>query len=491
MARTLTIQLRPTKSYSAPSVANLVHASGLAKATYWLKDSNNLTQNIKIKNTREAVSLWRKWTAEATEIVRKNFKKNPRKDQILIEEGLMVIGNNLDKKSKEIYIKIFEDFKKWFETTYDTKIFYYVLHDHEGHETEDGIFENLHIHFLFRNVNSKGYGVRKSLKKGDLSNFQTKIYEIGRKYISDLERAKNYFKEGKKAPRHRSHNEFRQQKRKEQIKALLKTKKNLKEEIEKLRKELIEKNKKLEEIGQVKIYTKEDYNALSTLKKQLKAENVPEILNEFLKLKEELNERYVFYTKDGKKLTRNEVLDILKSKDRALNKASQKQKELLDIIKYLKDENDALKASKSDLEEENKKLKEMLLKNYVAELNCFKCNRVVEHNQYVILKLKKEGLVENYEQKDGKIKIITKEFNLEETENRKGFKVNLKSPKFWEKEIEKAILIVLQLKGWDINDIVPRGSQEFVEKAKKVIEKLKDEIEYKDNLVRKKRKFKF
>ena len=69
------------------------------------------------------------------------------------------------------------------------------------------------------------------------------------------------------------------------------TVKELKAEIEAYRKELIERNKELSELKE-KIYTKEDYNALSALKKQLKKDNLSEIYDEFLKLKIEYEKRY-------------------------------------------------------------------------------------------------------------------------------------------------------------------------------------------------------
>jgi len=50
MANTITIQLRPTKKYTPPTIANLIHNAGLAKATYWIKEGNNLQQNIAVKN---------------------------------------------------------------------------------------------------------------------------------------------------------------------------------------------------------------------------------------------------------------------------------------------------------------------------------------------------------------------------------------------------------------------------------------------------------
>ena len=154
MANILTIQLRPTKKYSAPSVANLFHNAGLSKATYWLKDADSIISNLDLKNltTKQAVNLWREWEQQATDLVLKNKGKRPQKRQILIEEGLMVIGKDVLEKDPKTFIEIFEEFKKYFEEKYNTKILAYFFHNHEGHiDLEEGEFStNLHIHFFFK-----------------------------------------------------------------------------------------------------------------------------------------------------------------------------------------------------------------------------------------------------------------------------------------------------------------------------------------------------
>lgn len=457
MARALTIQFRPTRNYSKPSVANLVHASGLARATYWLKDGDNLTQNIEIKNTRNAVNLWRNWEKEARNLVIKNLNKNPRKDQILVEEGLMVIGSDLPKTDKEKYLKIFEEFKQWFERTYDTKIFYYVLHDHEGHETEDGVLENLHIHFFFRNVNSKGYGVRKSLKKGDLSNFQTKIYEIGKKHINNLERATDYFSQGKKAPKHKSHKQYREEQKKKQIHALLNTQKQLKEELEKLRKELISKNKKLEELGKEKIFSKTDYDAINALKRQLNAENVPEILDKFFKLKKEYDKRYIFYTIQGKELTREEVLDILKNKNKKLSEALQAQKEL-------KKNNEELK---EELEFYRKKVP--IFEVFIEYEFSSGFTKVSGYSNF-LEKLKKKGIakdikVEHDNLKIKKVKIETETGTIIDTGNI----ISIKSLNI--EEDVKLVLDLAEKKGWNLEYVEIKGNEKFKKLVEEEIQK--------------------
>ena len=218
MANSITIQLRPTRGYSAPSVANLIHNSGLAQATYWIKEADNLRQNIAPKNVAYAVNLWRKWIEETRQLVIQNKGRNPKNNQILIEEGLMVIGRDVTEKNPQIFIQIFKEFSEWFEQEYNTKILHFAFHNHEGHIDQNNRFsENLHLHFLFRNVDDIGESVRRKIKKSELSSWQTKIHEIAQKYIPDIERAINYFERGEKAPKHKTHRQYRFLKQKEQI----------------------------------------------------------------------------------------------------------------------------------------------------------------------------------------------------------------------------------------------------------------------------------
>ena len=329
MANSLTIQLRPTRKYDKPSVANLFHNAGLSKATYWIKNPDSLISNLDLKNltTRQAVNLWRKWEEEATNLVIKNKGKNPQEKQVLIEEGLMVIGKDVLEKDPKIFIKIFEEFKEWFEKKYNTKIVAYFFHNHEGYiDEKTGDFStNLHIHFFFRNVDIFGNSVRRQIKKSDLSLFQDKIFEIGKKYIPNLERATNYKELGLKAPKHKSHREYRLEKNKQmQLKLSLIAKENrkLKEENKELLakvKDLKEENRKIREQFKAFGAKREDYAILEQLVKDLKEK----IKRRELTIKE-MQEKF------------NQVLDELREKNAKLEeenlKLKQENKEFKDLI---------------------------------------------------------------------------------------------------------------------------------------------------------------
>ncbi|WP_297465016.1 hypothetical protein [Thermococcus sp.] len=410
MANALTIQLRPTQKYSAPSVANLIHNSGLAKATYWIKDSNNIIQKFTIKDVAHAVDLWRAWEENAKLIINLKKNRNPLKNQILIEEGLLIIGKDVLEKDPKIFIKIFKEFEKCFEEKYNTKVLYFVFHNHEGHFTEEGEFsQNLHIHFFFRNVDDFGESVRRKIKKSDLSLFQDKIFEIGKKYMPTLQRAKNYFKEGKKAPKHKSHRQYRTEKEREKEQKLLAKIKDLKELNKQIRKEFKELGAK-----------REDYAKLEQLVKDLRIK----IKNKELSL-QEMKEEF------NKQL--NKLKELAYSKKYTYSD-TKKPVPNTEVIKYLEEENKKLKNKLlhsenrvQELEEENKRLKEEieLLKRelterdiykVVGEIYCANCYNT-KFKENIAIKLKQEQIIKDYKiNEQNKVTIKTKEFELEETE---------------------------------------------------------------------------
>jgi len=411
MSNSITIQLRPTRKYDKPSVANLFHNAGLSKANYWIKNPDNLISNLDLKNltTRQAVDLWREWEQQATDLVLKNKGKRPQKRQVLIEEGLMVIGKDILEKDPKTFIEIFEKFKKYFEKKYNTKILAYFFHNHEGHiDLEEGEFStNLHIHFFFLNVDKEGNSVRRQIKKTDLSYFQTKIHEIGIKYIQDLERATDYKKLGLKAPKHLSHREYRTQKIKDtqlrlapEIKSIKKENKELKEENKELLakiKDLKAENKRIREQFKELGAVREDYARLEALNKELKQK---------IKLKEltlqEMQEKF------------NKQLEELETK---LKEEQEKNKQLDNENGELDRENYALINELYEEKRKNEELESMIRGFFEPELN-----RTREEN---------EQLKEELKEKDEEIKALKEEnqeqkkeiesllLRLEELENKR------------------------------------------------------------------------
>jgi hypothetical protein len=444
MANTLTIQLRPTKKYDPPDVKNLFHNTGISKATYWLKDSSSIISNINLKNltSKKVIDLWNKWEEEATNLVIKNKGKNPQKKQVLIEEGLMVIGRDIKVENEEDLIKIFNEFKKFFEEKYNTKILAYFYHNHEGHiDGDSGEFiPNRHIHFFFKNVDTKGNSVRRQIKKTDLSNFQTKIYKIGKKYIPNLERAINYKKLGLKAPKHIPHREYRTKKIKEEFLPKLVKKieenKELKKELAKV-KDLKEENKKLRALLKELGAKRDDYAYLENYVKKIK---------EFIKKKE--------LTKEELKKKIEEI------KEKVKQRIAEKEKIILEQKKQLDFFNKKIEIIEGQFTIRNKKNSlRYRIDNFLEELK------------------RKKDIID-FEKIDEKTTIIQTPYSeIVDTQDRIELKTALikNEDKNYNKSIlqnEVKIMIDLALKkGWKLEKIKASGSKEFIEAVNKEISK--------------------
>ena len=67
---------------------------------------------------------------------------------------------------------------------------YWAYHNHEGHEEDGKEHINRHIHFIFDNVDNNGVMVRRNWKRDYFKQMQTDIFDISKKYIKNIERAK-------------------------------------------------------------------------------------------------------------------------------------------------------------------------------------------------------------------------------------------------------------------------------------------------------------
>ena len=198
MANANAVKIRSTKKkangkpkYPKPSGANLAHNSAVNKATYWLNDGNKIIQSQSYNNTHEVNADWIKWENEA----RERYKNNPnnqraiKSNAVLLEEGLIIIGTDVNVKEKDIE-KIVKDFVAKFEKDNNTKVRHWAYHNHEGHEEDGKEHINRHVHFIFDNVNNDGVMVRRNWKRDYFKQMQTDIFDISKKYIKNIERAK-------------------------------------------------------------------------------------------------------------------------------------------------------------------------------------------------------------------------------------------------------------------------------------------------------------
>jgi chromosome segregation ATPase len=198
MANANAIKIRSTKKkangkpkYPKPSGANLAHNSAVNKATYWLNDGNKIIQSQSYNNTHEVNADWIKWENEARERYLQN-EKNQRaikSNAVLLEEGLIIIGTDVNAKEKDIE-KIVKDFVAKFEKDNNTKVRHWAYHNHEGHEEDGKEHINRHVHFIFDNVDNNGTMVRRNWKRDYFKQMQTDIFDISKKYIKNIERAK-------------------------------------------------------------------------------------------------------------------------------------------------------------------------------------------------------------------------------------------------------------------------------------------------------------
>lgn len=332
MANCNMVRIRDSKKYKVPKASNLAHNSAMTKATYWLHDGNDLVQSHKYENHSELNDDWNKWIDEAKQRY-KNIKKNKRKlrsDAVVIEEGMIVIGADVKATTEEI-TNIIKDFIKQFEEENNTKVRHWSYHNHEGHVDENNKSEkiNRHIHFLFDNVSNDGIMIRRAWKREYLEKLQDKVFDISKKYIINIERAKpSVYKEveidGRKVKintkKHQHHRTWRKEKELEtqknkkmdhdldlikdkQNKKDLAKQKDLKEEVTRLRTQL-KQNQAM----------REDYARLEELNKDLQQQ----IKNKSLTILDLQDKIY--------KLEKT----IFEAKEENQNKSLQEQKKILE-----------------------------------------------------------------------------------------------------------------------------------------------------------------
>lgn len=156
-----------------------------------MNDGNKIIQSQSYNNTHEVNADWIKWENEARERYLQN-EKNQRaikSNAVLLEEGLIIIGTDVNVKEKDIE-KIVKDFVAKFEKDNNTKVRHWAYHNHEGHEEDGKEHINRHVHFIFDNVNNDGVMVRRNWKRDYFKQMQTDIFDISKKYIKNIERAK-------------------------------------------------------------------------------------------------------------------------------------------------------------------------------------------------------------------------------------------------------------------------------------------------------------
>jgi len=268
------------------------HNSREAVVSYTIDDKNRNEIN---RNASEAVNYYRQLLKEATKnyTARTNQKIQTKEERFLWEA---VVNLNANHTLKDV-----ENLAKELEKKYGWQQVQIAVHKDEGHIENGKKKYNYHAHIVFFMLNKQGIYC---FKKRDFN--KKKMSEIQDLVAETLQMERGQSKKITKRER-LEHREFKQLKQAEEkiiqnAQTVIEiTVKELKKQIEAYRKELIQKNKELEEKKKEKVYTKEDYQALSALKKATKKDNLQEIAKEFEKLKAELDEK-------------NRRIDTLKSK---------------------------------------------------------------------------------------------------------------------------------------------------------------------------------
>lgn len=286
----------------------------------------NLDNNFTNRDAKKAIKFfWSEFNKRAKKYKQRTGKKLPS-NTIKHISGIF----NIDENTKE------EDIKKvieYLEKNLDTKVVQYSIHKDEGYIDEEGKKHiNYHVHLEMLGLDSEGRSVRKKITRSFLRELQTNVAKI-----LNMERGQDVRKTKRKRlntyeyKRHIKLMNEETKQLKEKIKELQKENKilknenkilkdenkilkneniNLKEELKKfkdklktLRNILILINKEL------KLYTKEDYQKITEIKKEIKKENIKTI-NE---IDENINKLIEYYTnkiKEQQKLNKEMYIYI-------------------------------------------------------------------------------------------------------------------------------------------------------------------------------------
>ena len=247
-----------------------------------------------------------------------------------------------------------EDIKKlcdFLEKELDTKVIQFAMHRDEGHIAENGEkIKNYHAHIEFMGLDSLGNSIKRTLKKKELINLQTKTAEI-----LDMKRGRNYVQEKAKRPKRLDTYEFKKAK---EMEAAAKESKLLKTTYEQLlatKKDLSaaqsEAREYLKELGA----TREDYAKLEQLNKDLKEQvkenalTIEEMENKFNSLKYSLEEKFNSLIKEKEhlksvvELKEVEILDLEPfknlyfSQEHDLNSLQEQNKVLVEKVSSLQE----------------------------------------------------------------------------------------------------------------------------------------------------------
>ena len=247
-----------------------------------------------------------------------------------------------------------EDIKKlcdYLEKELDTKVIQFAMHRDEGHIAENGEkIKNYHAHIEFMGLDSQGNSIKRTLKKKELINLQSKTAEI-----LGMQRGRNYVAEKAKRPKRLDTYEFKKAK---EMEAAAKESKLLKTTFDQLlatKKDLSaaqsEAREYLKELGA----TREDFAKLDQLNKDLKEQvkenalTIEDLNSKFNSLKYSLEEKFNSLIKEKEhlksvvELKEVEILDLEPyknlyfSQEHDLNSLQEQNKVLVEKVSSLQE----------------------------------------------------------------------------------------------------------------------------------------------------------
>ncbi len=247
-----------------------------------------------------------------------------------------------------------EDIKKlcdFLEKELDTKVIQFAMHRDEGHIAENGEkIKNYHAHIEFMGLDSQGNSIKRTLKKKELINLQSKTAEI-----LGMQRGRNYVAEKAKRPKRLDTYEFKKAK---EMEAAAKESKLLKTTFDQLlatKKDLSaaqsEAREYLKELGA----TREDFAKLDQLNKDLKEQvkenalTIEDLNSKFNSLKYSLEEKFNSLIKEKEhlksvvELKEVEILDLEPyknlyfSQEHDLNSLQEQNKVLVEKVSSLQE----------------------------------------------------------------------------------------------------------------------------------------------------------
>jgi len=292
----------------------------------------------------EAIEIYRKDLEEKSNLY---YQKRKRKLPSNTKTLFSAIINLKEDSTIEDVKKVAEHLEK----KLDVKIYQIAIHEDEGHIENGEFIKNRHAHIMFSGLDENAQSIKRNKLNihflRQLQNDVANILQMERgkeRAVGERKRLDTYeYKKARKI--------LEPETKDKEIEKLKISKKELEKEISELRKEMIKSQE----------FSKEDYQALSNIKKQLKGKNVNlndiyEIFKEFERtIKNRIKNKIIQDIENTTFLTKNKAIEIV---EKHTNTRKDVAKDFLNIVFKYKE----LEKKYQELKEENKRKDEEIFK---------------------------------------------------------------------------------------------------------------------------------